>query len=166
MMTFGMTADALYAMPFEPQTLSSLGFGFATDEQGNAAYTYQEHEPHDMHISIFRPPWGVSTDGRSVEFYDHDVNGYNLLILYFADEGKYHMALCKDGVDCVFNYLSTTKEYGWEYPDQDTVIRMFNAAFGTQGKDFYEKPIAHFEQVVHERFSMSIDELFALPEGE
>lgn len=154
--TFSMTADALYAMPFEPPTLKSLGFHFATDEEGNTSYAYHEHEPHDMHISIFRPPWGLNADGRSIEFYDHDVNSYNLLTLYFADEGKYHIALFKDGADCVFNYTSDTKEYGWEYPDQDTVIQMFNGAFDTQGNDFYEKPIAHFEQIVRERFGVTL----------
>ena len=40
---------------------------------------------------------------------------------------------------------------------------MFNDAFGTEGDDFYEKPIAYFEQLVQERFNMSIEELYALP---
>lgn len=40
---------------------------------------------------------------------------------------------------------------------------MFNDAFGTEGKELYDKPLAYFEQVVQERFGMSIDELYALP---
>lgn len=163
--TIGMTADALYALPFEPPTLDSLGFGFVTDEEGNAAYAYHGQEPHDMHISIYRSPWGVSSDGRSIEFYDDDVNGYSLLILYFADASKYHIALFKVGEQCAFD-ISATSEYGVEYPDRDTVKRMFNGAFGTQGKDVYEEPIAYFEQVVRERFGMSMEELYALPVGD
>ena len=164
--TLGMTADALYALPFEPPTLGSLGFGFVTDEEGNAAYAYYEQEPHDMHISIYRPPWGVSSDGRSFEFYDDDVNGYNLLILYYADSGMYHVALFKGGEDCAFDINPATDEYGQEYPDLDTVHQMFNAAFGTEDKELYYKPLAYFERVVQERFGMSIDELYTLPIGE
>ncbi len=161
--TFSMTADALYALPFEPKTLKSLGF--APDET-NAAYAYHEHEPHDMHISIYRPEWGESSDGRSIEFYDDDVNGYSLLILYFADAGRYHIALFKDGVDCAFEITPATDDYGGEYPDLDTVHRMLNAAFGTKEKELYYKPLNDFEQVVQDWFGMSIDELYALPVGE
>ncbi len=159
--TFSMTADALYALPFEPPTLKSLGF--VQDQEGNAAYAYHEHEPHDMHVSIYGPEWGESPDGRSIEFYDDDLNGYSLLILYFADESSYHVALFKDGADCSFGINAATNEYGPEYPDPDTLQQMFNAAFGTQRKEFYDKPLAYFEQVVQDRFGMSIDKLYALP---
>jgi len=181
--TFGMTADALYALPFEqteaspasqtpppyalpfePPTLKNLGF--VADEEGNAAYKYDEKEPHDMHISIYRPEWGVSSDNRSIEFYDDDVNGYNLLILYFAGEGKYSISVRKDEAACGFDYYPATKEYGVEFPDSDTAHQMFNAAFGTQGEDFYDKPLEYFEQGVQKRFGMSIEELYALPVGE
>ena len=47
--TLGMTATELFAMPFEPPSLK--GFGFLFNEE-TAAYEYQEHEPHDTHISI------------------------------------------------------------------------------------------------------------------
>lgn len=163
--TFGITAGALYALPFEPPTLTNLGFGFVTDEEGNAAYAYHEHEPHDMHISIFRSPWGVSSDGRSIEFYDDDVNGYSLLILYFADAGIYHVALFKDGVDCAFDINPATDEYGQEYPDLDTVHQMFNAAFGTESKELYYEPLTYFERMIQERFGMTPEELYALPLG-
>ncbi len=162
--TFGMTADALYALPYAPPTLNNLGFFL---DEANAVCVYEQHEPHDMHISIHRPEWGESpdssnADGANIEFYDHDVNGYNLLILYFADPGRYHIALFKGEEQCAFD-SSATGEYGWEYPSQDTVKRMFNGAFGTQGEDFYEKPIAYFEQLLQERFGMSIAALYALP---
>lgn len=160
--TFGITANALYALPFEPPSLKSLGF---VPDGANAAYTYQEHEPHDMHISIYRPEWGESSDGRNIEFYDDNVNGYSLLILYFSDDGKYCISLFLNGADCAFDYLPATDEYGGEYPDQDTVKRMFNGAFGTQGEDFYGKPIVYFEQLLQERFGMSMEELYALPLG-
>jgi hypothetical protein len=40
---------------------------------------------------------------------------------------------------------------------------MFNGAFGTQGDDFYHKPLAYFELFVQERFGMSVNDLYALP---
>ncbi len=62
-----------------------------------------------------------------------------------------------------FDYLPATSEYGGEYPDEETVKRMFNDAFGTQGKDFYEKPMDYFKQLVQVRFGMSIEKLYVLP---
>lgn len=48
-------------------------------------------------------------------------------------------------------------------PDKETVKQIFNDIFGTQGNDFYEKPMAYFEQLLKERFSLSEEELSALP---
>jgi hypothetical protein len=164
--TFGITADALYALPYEPPTLNNLGF---VPDETNAVRVYWEHEPHDMHISIHKPEWGKNPDGSNpdgcdIEFYDHDVNGYHLLILYFADAGRYHIALFKGEEQCAFD-SSAAGEYSGEYPDQDTVKRMFNDAFGTRNNNFCEKPIAYFEQLLQEHFGMSMDELYALPVG-
>lgn len=162
---FGITADALFALPFAPPSLKSVGF---TPEETNVVLAYDQKEPHDMHIFIYKPEWGplpdgYNTDGCNIEFYDDDVNGYSLLILYFADAGKYQISLFKDEMQYAFDYYPATNEFGQEYPDLDTVERMFGDAFGTQGEDFYEKPLAWFEQVVQEHFGMSIDELYALP---
>jgi hypothetical protein len=127
---------------------------------------YAQHEPHDMGIAIHRPEWGENPDGWNIEFYDSDVNGYKLQILYYAAEGKYHVSIEKGGVEAGFEIYPATDEKGWEYPDLDTAHRMFNAAFGTTGKELYHKPLTYFEQVVQEHFGMSVDELYALPVGE
>ncbi len=166
--TLGISADTLFEMPFEPPTLRNLGF---FPDEANTAYKYDEHEPHDMHISIYRPEWGKrpensNPEGSNIEFYDHDVNGYSLLILYFADAGKYHISLFKDGMECALDIYPATGEHGEEYPDMDTVQQMFSAAFKTQGNELYDKPLAHFEQVVQARFGLTIAELYALPLGE
>lgn len=163
--TFGISAAVLYALPFDPPTLVNQGFVFFTDEEGNASYTYQVHEPHDMHISIYRQPWGYSHDDRSIEFYDDDINGYQLLILYFADEERYSINLLRGEAACSFDRYVSGEKCG-ESPDWDTVSRMFNEAFLAEGEGFYDKPLDYFEQVVRESFHMSIDELYALPVGE
>lgn len=40
---------------------------------------------------------------------------------------------------------------------------MFNDAFDTKEKELYYAQLAYFEQYVQDRFSMGIDELYALP---
>ena len=175
-MTFGVTADALYALPFDqtaaqpeqtppPYALPYERLGFTTDVS-KAICVYAQHEPHYMQIAIHRPEWGVSPDEWNIEFHDSNVNGYKLVMQYFANEGKWHVYLEKDDVDCSFDDYPATDAKGWEHPDIETVHRMVGAAFASQGKELYYKPLEYFEQWVQERFGMSIDELYALPVGE
>jgi len=171
--TFGMTADALYALPFEqtaaqPEQTTAIyappyeQLGFTADT-AKAVYIYEQHEPHYMRIAIHRPEWGENPDGFNIMFHDADINGYNLVIMYFANDGRYNFRLDKDGVECSYDYYTAPDQYGWEYPDIATVIQMFGDAFNTQGKETYLKALPYFEQVVQERFGMSVDELYALP---
>lgn len=88
---------------------------------------------------------------------------YSLRITYHASEGEYLISLEKDGVGCSYQYYPATDDKGWEEPDLDTVHRMFNDALGTKEKELYYVPLEQFEQYVHERFGMSVDELYALP---
>jgi len=171
--TLGVTADALYALPFEqtaaqpeqttaPYALPYKQLGFTADT-AKAVCIYERQEPHYMRIAIHRPEWGENPDGFNIMFHDADINGYNLVIMYFADDGRYNVRLDKDGVDCSYDYYIAPDQYGWEYPDIATVIQMFGDAFDTQGKETYLKALPYFEQVVQERFGMGIDELYALP---
>ena len=175
-MTFGVTADALYALPFDqtaaqPEQTTAIyappyeQLGFTADT-ANAACIYEQHEPHYMRIAIHRPEWGENPDGFNIMFHDADINGYNLVIMYFADDGRYNVRLDKDGVDCSYDYYTAPDQYGWEYPDIATVIQMFGDAFDTQGKETYLKALPYFEQVVQDRFGMTMEELYALPVGE
>jgi internalin A len=174
--TFGMTADALYALPFEqtaaqpeqttaPYALPYKQLGFTADT-AKAVCIYERQEPHYMRIAIHRPEWGENPDGWNIMFHDADINGYNLVIMYFADDGRYNVRLDKDGVNCSYDYYTVPDQYGWEYPDIATVIQMFGDAFDTQGKETYLKALPYFEQVVQERFGMTMEELYALPVGE
>ncbi len=175
-MTFGVTADALYALPFDqtaaqpeqtppPYALPYEQLGFTANAE-SAICLYEQAEPHYMQIAIHRPEWGVSPDEWNIEFHDSNVNGYKLVMQYFANEGKWHVYLEKDDVDCSFDNYPATDAKGWEYPDIETLHRMVGDAFASQGKELYYKPLEYFEQWVQERFGMSIDELYALPVGE
>lgn len=155
----GFTAAELFDMPYEPLTLNSLGFFFSEE---NADYEYHEHEPHDSHISIYRPEWGNSKDGQSIDFYDDDVNGYSLLIMYFLNEGKYTVGLHKNGMECAYDIYPDKREYSGEYPDSETVRELLGIAFGKEDIDYFA-PHEMFDQYVQDRFGMSIEELYALP---
>lgn len=164
--TFGVSADTLYALPREseapPEQLAAsanslIGLGFGFDDVGTCG-VYEQHEPHYMSVAIHRPEWGEWNGGWNIEYMDV-VNGYSLRITYHADEGKYHISVDKDGGASYDYYPATGKHDG--HPEN--VPQVFNAVFGTQGDDFYGKPLAYFEQLIQERFGMSIDELYALP---
>lgn len=145
---------------FEPEfSLTKFGFGFGQD---GACGVYEQHEPHYMSVAIHRPEWGQFDGDWNIEFMD-EVNGYNLRITYHAVEDRYHISLDKGSTRAAFDYLSVSKEYTGEYPDRETVKQLFNDAFGTQNDEFYEKPLAYFEQLVQERFGMSIEGLYDLP---
>lgn len=141
-------------------TLSYLGFGF--DDAGTCG-VYEQREPHYISVAIHRPEWGEHPDNWNIEFMDTDVNGYSLRITYHVDDGRYHVSVDKDGESCAYDAYTVKDEKGGEYPDIETVHRMFNAAFGTKEKELYYKPLEHFGQWVRERFGMSADELYALP---
>lgn len=144
----------------EPEvSLVKLGFGF--DDAGTCG-VFEQHEPHYMNVAIHKPEWGDFNEDWNVEYLDQ-VNGYGLRITYNIAEGKYFVTLDSKSERAAFEYYPATNEYAGQYPDMDTLTRMFNDAFGTEGEDFYDKPIAYFKQLVQERFQMSVDELYALP---
>jgi hypothetical protein len=78
---------------------------------------------------------GDFADNWNIEYLD-EVNGYVLRITYNADENKYHITADKKTKGSAFDYLPATKEYTGQYPDEDTVKRMFGDAFDTVGEDF------------------------------
>lgn len=172
--TVGVSVDTLFEMPFDetdhtlPNAYERLGFTML-DYKGTCFYEEQTH--HELNISVHRPEWDEKAPAEnrvdwSMEFINSDVNGYQLHILFYEAEDKYIVSIEKDGVQAGFETRPATGERGWEWPDLDTAHRMFNDAFGTNGKELYDKAPAYFEQAVQEHFGMSIHELYALPIGE
>ena len=146
----------------EPEiSFAKLGFQYSEKDQ---LCLYEAREPHYMSVAVCRPDWGSlnDIDGWNIEYLD-EVNGYSLRITYNTDEDKYNIRIEKGKESAVFEYLPADKKFIGDYPDQDTVKRMFSDAFGTQGEDFYEKPMAYFEQLIQERFGVSVDELYKMP---
>lgn len=171
--TFGMTADALYALPFDQtaaqpeQTTPAYALpyeplGFTANED-EAACLY---EKSGLQIAIHRPEWGASPEEWNIEFYDPDVNGYSLVMQYYAGEGKWHVSMEKGDAYCAYDDYPATDTKGWEDPGIEAVHQMVGDAFHSQGKELYYKPLEYFEQVVQELFGMTVEELYALPVGE
>jgi hypothetical protein len=172
--TFGMTADALYALPFAEsevmpeqmpeQTTPAYALpyellGFTADED-EATCLY---EKSGLRIAVHKAEWGASPEEWNIEFHDSDVNGYRLVMQYYADEGKWHVYMEKGGVYCAYDDYPATDAKGWEDPSIEAVHQMVGDAFHSQGKELYYKPLEYFERVVQELFGISVDELLALP---
>ena len=169
--TLSLSAETLFEMPFDendhslPSPYEKLGFMLLDYK---ATCLYEEQSPHPLNISVHRTEWDEAAPAEnlvdwSMEFTDSDVNGYQLLILYYAAEGKYHISVVKDGTEAAFAFWPQSGEYGEESPNPETTERIFGDVFGTDGRKWYEKPVAYFEQTVQDRFGMSIEELYALP---
>jgi predicted small lipoprotein YifL len=140
-------------------SLTKLGFGF--DDAGVCG-VYEEHEPFYSSVAVARPEWGEFSEDWNMEFNDSNINGYSVIMWYYADEDRYEIQADKDNVSSKYTYF-TKGELDFCYPDTDTVRKMFNPAFGTEGDSFYHAPFEHFEQYVQERFMLSVDELYAAP---
>lgn len=168
--TFGVSANTLYTLPREVKappeqpaasenSLMGLGFGF--DDAGTCG-VYEQREPHYASIAIHRPEWGEHPDGWNIELSDADVNGYSLIMWYYAGEDRYDIQIDGNGKSAKYEYYPSTGEHSEGAP-AELVAQLFNDAFGTQGDGFADKSFAHFEQWVMKLFGKSIDELYALP---
>ena len=140
-------------------SLTKLGFSF--DDAGICG-VYEEREPFYSSVAVTRPEWGDFANDWNMEFNDSNVNGYSVVMWYYADEDRYEIQIDRDNVSSKYTYF-TKGELDFCYPDTDTVRQMFNAAFGTEGDSFYHASFEHFEQYVQERFMLSVDELYAAP---
>jgi hypothetical protein len=149
-----------HLQPVAEGSLTDLGFGF--DEAGTCG-VYEQRDPHYISVAIARPEWGDFPDDWNIEFMDTDIKGYSLRITWHASEGMYRIAIDKDGESCSYECYPEKDQFGWEYPDIETVHRMFGDAFDSEGKELYYPALAYFEQYVQEHFGMSVDELYAAP---
>ena len=150
----------LSVRPAAEGSLTALGFGF--DDAGMCG-VFEDREPHYISVAIARPEWGEFNEDWNIEFIDTAIKGYSLRITYHAKDGRYHISVDKDGESCAYDCYPEKDEFGWEYPDIETVHRMFGDAFDSQGKELYYPALAHFEQFVQEHFGMSARELYAAP---
>jgi len=143
-------------------SLSTLGF-FYTEK--DALCVFDDKEASIM-VAICKPEWGTrpATDNNWNIQYLHEINGYLLVVWYYADEQKYTVQADKGSLTAKYDYSIETGEYGNEWtPDSDTVKEHFSTVFDTKDDDVFAKAIAMFNQTLKDRFDMSMEELYALP---
>ncbi len=162
---FNMSADALYALPFEPPTLASLGF---FPDEDNAVWRYEQRDGRDVNLEIHRPEWGVLD--YDFFFFTALSEEYRLILTYHSDERKLVVGADDNdlgGAD--FEYFLDTDEHidGWCSNKDLTVEEYFLTAFNDPAiEDIYLYSVELMMQYIADRFGMSLDELMALPVGE
>jgi len=163
--TFNMTADALYALPFEPPTLKSLGF---FPDEVNAVWRYEQREGRDVNIEIHRPEWGEKD--YDFLFFTPLSDEYRIVVTYHDDEKKFVVGADDNdlgGAD--FEYSIETHEHvdGWCSNKDMTVEEYFVNAFNDpEIEDIYLHSVELMMQYIRDTFGMTIEELCTLPTGE
>jgi hypothetical protein len=143
-------------------SLATLGFNYSKKD---ALCIYEDKE-EKIQVAICKPEWGArpATDNNWNVQCLHEINGYLLVVWYYADEQKYTVQADKGNLTAKYDYSIETGKYGNEWtPDSDTVKEHFFTVFDTKDGDIFAKAIAMFEQTLKDRFGMSLEELYALP---
>jgi hypothetical protein len=160
--TFKLTADALYAMPFEPPTLKSLGF---FPDKANAVCLYEQRGERDYNIEIHRPEWGKKD--FDVRFFTPLSDEYRIVITYNLDERKFVVGSDdNNGGGASFEYFLDTNEHVdvWCSNHEMTVEEYFiNAYNNPEIKDVYLHSVELMKQYFSDRFNMTFEELYSLP---
>ena len=160
--TFGIDADALFALPFDHPTLINLTF--APDEK-NAVCIYEEHEGRYVNIEVHYPEWGEKD--YDLRFFT-PVNDYGLVITYTKDDKCFYVAGDKgDTYAKFFYYVDSDKRVDDGASGGMTVEEYFNKMYNDPSiDDIYYYSVSIAQKYVEDTFRMTIDELCNLPLGE
>lgn len=162
---FKMTPDALYALPFEPPTLTSLGF---FPDKENAVWVYEQRGEKDVNIELNRPEWGEND--FDIRFFTPLSDEYRIVVTYHLAEKKYGVGADDNSQGgAKFEYFVETGEHldEWCSDNNLTVEEYFKKAFNDPGiKDVYKYSVTLVEDYFKNTFGMTIGELYALPTGE
>ena len=159
---FHMTPEALYALPFEPPTLKSLGF---YPDKENAVCLYEQRGEWDYNLEFHRPEWGEKD--FDVRFFTPISDEYRIVSTYHVAENKIHVSIddnSKGGAAFVY-YLGTNEyEDEWCSYEDKTVEEYFIKAFDDpEIVDVYQHAVEMMENYFIDRFGMTFQELYALP---
>jgi hypothetical protein len=163
--TFGISADALYALPFEKTVFENptlLNLGFIPDKD-NAVCVYEHNGV--TRIEVHCPEWGEKE--YDLGFFT-PVNEYGLVITYFKDEQRLYVAADKGETYAKFNFYLSDNTWVDENASGNMTVEEYL-------KTMYDDPdieevhlysVSIAQQYIADTFGMSIDELCALPVGE
>lgn len=163
--TFSMTADRLFALPYEPPTLKNLGF-YA--DQANAVYLYEYRGERDVNMEVHRPEWGRKD--FDVRFFTPLSDEYRIVVTYHNAERKFTAGFDDNSQGgAKFDYFVDTDQYGneWCSDNNQTVEEYLIKAYNDPTiKDVFQHSIDLMVQYIHNTFGMTVEQLYALPTGE
>lgn len=172
--TFGMTANQLFQLPFEPPaekiSLTSLGFIESKEVRG---WLYVHNGPGEyFDVSIHDPkqePW--EGGGGEVRFYTSLSEEYRIAVTYYIDERKFTVkADDNNGGGAEYHFLIDANELIdiWCSDKDLTVEQYFKKAINdpaiTDTHDIYHYSIKLMVGVVEGTFGMDLEELYVLQE--
>jgi len=163
--TFHMTPETLFAMPYEPPTLKSLGF---VPDEIAGIFMYEQHEGIYTNIRIDH------TDNAEKEydivFFQPISDEYRVNMFYIvADKKLYVGADDNNQGGASFWVIMDAGEHTDEWCSNEdmTVEEYFINAYNDPGiEDIYLHSVELMEQYIRDTFGMTIEELYALPTGE
>jgi hypothetical protein len=163
--TFHMTAEKLFALPYEPPTLTNLGF---RPDQANAVYLFEQRGEKVVNMEVHRPEWGEKD--FDVRFFTPLSDEYRIVVTWHAAERKFIASVddnSQGGAN--FEFFIDTGEHldGWcSYKDK-TVEQYFIKAYNDpEIEDIYQHSVELMVQYISDTFGLTIEELYALPTGE
>jgi hypothetical protein len=166
--TFSMTPEKLYALPYEPPTLKTLGFH---PDQTNAVYLYEyrsENALDDVNMEVHRPEWGEKE--FDVRFFTPISDEYRIVITWHAADRKFIASVDDNSQGgASFEYFIDSGEHldgRCSYQDK-TVEEYFIMAYNDPAiEDIYQHSVDLMVQFIRDTFGMTIEELYTLPTGE
>jgi len=148
------------AREFQKAAVSFTSLGFQSFPNDGLCI-YKEDQNH-LEIAIAKPDWGHNEDWN-FEFLGES-NGYSLGMWYTEATGLFHVTVNQGEKWAAAEYVVAEGIFAPDvYPDEDTQKRMFSEAAGITEGDHRAAVFALFEQAIQQRFSMTWQELYALP---
>lgn len=159
---FKMTAEALFAMPFEPPSLKSLGF---VPFETNGIYLYEQRERTESTIEVNHLEQGEKD--FDVHFFTPLSDEYRINVSYHISERKFIVGADDNNQgNASFEFFIDTGEHIDEWcsdPDK-TVEEYFIKAYNDPAiEDVYQHSVDLMMQHIQDTFGMTIEELYALP---
>lgn len=159
---FNLSPDTLFALPFEPKSLKSLGF---YPDKDNAVCLYEQQGDWDYNLEIHRPEWGGKD--FDVRFFTPISDEYRIVATYHLDSNKIRVSADDNNQGgAAFYYFLDTKEHEDEWCSYEnlSVEQYFIQAYNDPAiVDIYLHSVDLMTQYFIDRFGMTFQEMFALP---
>jgi len=166
--TYGISADELFELPFEPPSLQSLGFVKNEEVQG---WLYVHESGDYFDISIHDPEQEAWEEGGEVRFFAPLSDEYRIVVTCHINENWFSVKADDNfGGGAQYKVMGGTKEIIdiWCSDNNLTVEEYFKKAINnpaiTDAYDIYHYAIKRMVRTIEDTFGMEIEQLYALLE--